>query len=204
MTETTRDFTNRYEHFEFSLKDAHSAIADIKNLLIQGREKVTLESTVNKLEEELCRAHILIDDLQQKEKSLTEQLLKLKSESESNSKRSKSEFDALQKQHTSLKTAYDSLHTTHYQVSSSSTSEIENLRIEIGRIQRLYNALNEEQSTKEEVHDSLKKLLLETAEKADNYKEELDRRDRETDRMLTKADVTISSLENELSKVKSS
>ncbi|CAG9333117.1 unnamed protein product [Blepharisma stoltei] len=204
LNETTNDFSNRQEHFGFVLKDAQGAIDEIKNLLIQGREKVTLESTVNKLEEELSRAHIVIDDLQTKEKSLSEQLSKLKTESESSIKRAKSELDALQKQHFSLKNAYDSLHTTHYQVSSQSSTEIETLKAEIGRLQRLYDALKEEQITKEEVHESLKKLLIDTSERADSLKEQLEKRDQDGERMLSKADITIASLENELVKVKSS
>ena len=105
--------------FEKLVKDAQRTVEESKELIRQGREKASLESTANKLEEELCKAHLLIDDLQYKEKTLTEKLNKSHGEYDSNLKRLKSEYEQLHKQHASLKSAYDELHSSHYKTSTT-------------------------------------------------------------------------------------
>ena len=106
-------------HFEKLVKEAQRSLEESKELVIQGREKAYLESTVNKLNEELSRAHLVIDDLQYKEKTLTEKLNKSRGEYDSNLKRIKSDYETLHKQHTSLKGVYDELHSKHYNISNS-------------------------------------------------------------------------------------
>jgi chromosome segregation ATPase len=85
----------------------------------QGREKASMGATIHKLEEELSRSHLIIEDLQFKEKTLTEKLNKSRGEYDFNLKRLKSEYENLHKQHTTLKGAYDELHTLHYSASAT-------------------------------------------------------------------------------------
>lgn len=119
LTETTGNFESNIGFFEKLIRDAQRTVEESKVLVSQGREKASLETTVNKLEEELSRAHLIIDDLQYKEKALTEKLNKSRGEYDASLKRLKSDYEGLHKQHTSLKSAYDELHSTHYSTSTS-------------------------------------------------------------------------------------
>ena len=179
MNETTTNFESQMGFFEKLVKDAIKYSKEAKDLINQGREKASLESTVNKLEEELARAHLFIEDLQYKEKTLTEKLNKTRGEYDSNLKRLKLDYEALHKQHSSLKSAYDELHSNNHNASNSvifikSVKELENLKIEMARLRKSYNEAIEELSTKEEVHESLKRTIMDLGEKADRYKNIVD------------------------------
>lgn len=119
LNDATRNFEMNFAHFEKLIKDAQKAVEESKDLVKQGREKASMGATIHKLEEELSRSHLIIDDLQFKEKTLTEKLNKSRGEYDFNLKRLKSEYENLHKQHTALKGAYDELHTLHYSASAT-------------------------------------------------------------------------------------
>jgi chromosome segregation ATPase len=207
LNQTTNSFQNQISYFEKLLKDAKKSIDDSKTLITQGREKATLESTVNKLEEELSKAHLFVEDLQYKEKKLTEKLNKSREEYDSSLKRLKSEYESLHKQHSSLKGAYNELHSLHYSASTSvtakqSSKEVEALKSELSRKTKAYNEAIEELSTKEEVQESLKKTIIELGEKADKYKTILDSNSFDQNKKNSQIDLTVNSLQVELNKMK--
>lgn len=115
LNNTTENFEEKVNFFVRLLADAEKACKESKDLIGQGREKASLESTLNKLEEELAKSAIFIDDLQYKEKVLTEKLNKANTDYDFNLKRLKSEYETLHKQYSALK-------QVNFELTNNSTS----------------------------------------------------------------------------------
>lgn len=103
LNSTTENFEEKVGFFVKLLADAEKVCKESKDLIGQGREKVSMESTINKLEEELAKSALFIEDLQYKEKVLTEKLNKANTDYDYNLKRLKSEYETLHKQYSALK-----------------------------------------------------------------------------------------------------
>jgi chromosome segregation ATPase len=67
---------------------------------------------------------------------------------------------------------------------------------------KAYNAAVEELSTKEEVHESLKKTIIDLGEKVDKYKAMIDANSPEWDRRQYQSEVTVATMTAEMNKVK--
>ena len=76
------------------------------------------------------------------------------------------------------------------------------MKAELSRLTKAYNSAIEELQTKEEVHESLKRTIIDLGEKADKYKSIVDTSGHNWEKKNSQAEISITSMQIELSKAK--
>lgn len=189
------------------MKEATKVCEESKNLVQSGREKAFLEATVNKFEVEREKSLNMIEDLQYEIKVLTEKLNKTNTDYDYNLKRIKSDYESLYKDHSMLKQKHFELinsTTSHNSVTHNQSKELDQAKQENSKLVKKLNLIAEELKTKEEVHSSLKKTIIDLSEQLDKYKTQAKTSTDDLEKKSRQSDMTTNNLQIELNKVKTS
>lgn len=172
----------------------------LRDLLNMGREKASLEATINKLEKDLSYAIMALDEAKVQGTQETEERMAIAKSSERNVRKLNEELEIFKRKNKALQRANDEFENKlKYE-----TEQKEKVQIDLRKLQRRYDELRDEKEVIDPVHAQLKNKLEEVTFRADTLKNSLDMLAKERDERLKRADGTISHLESELSKIKSS
>jgi chromosome segregation ATPase len=190
----------RQAECEKIVKDAQDKIDMLRDLINQGREKASLEATVNKLEKDLSYAIMALDEAKVQGSQESEERMAITRSSERNMRKLNEELEGLRRKNKALQRASEDYENRlKYE-----TEQREKASNDLRKLQRRYDELRDEKSVIDPVHSQLKTKLEEATFRAETLENSLDMLSKERDDRLKRADGTISHLESELSKVKSS
>jgi len=204
VKETAAEFAASQKELDALLTAAVEAKTQLTELVSSGGDVLRLENTVARLQTDLAKAQNVIEELESRDISLSEQHYQSTQTHTHQLKAAQDDLADTSQRLKHLREAYDQIAAQHKDLQEKAYGDSDVLRRELERLKKRHREVTDELETKEEVHTALKENLEQLASKCDQLNEELEVQRRQEREMTSRTDQTIDALEGEIARLKTS